>query len=132
MIRRRNGFTMVELVFVIIIIGILAAIALPRFVGISDEAQRSLCESAIGTMNRTVGLSLWSKSLSDGNGGNVTSYIDDAMMIKHLPDYNETYCGVIVDLNVGDLALEDGEFGSPRYINEGNSTHAPSWIWVKK
>lgn len=132
MMKKHNGFTMVELIFVIVIIGILSALAIPRFVGISDESHRSLCESAIGTMNRTVGLSLWSKSLSDGNEGNVTSYIDDAMILKHLPDYNETYCGSIVDLNVGDPALADGEFGSPRYINEGNSTHSPSWIWVKK
>lgn len=129
---QHSGFTIVELIFVLVIIGILSAIALPRFVGVSNEARSSMCESAIGTMNRTVGLNLWSKSLSDGNEGNVTSYIDDAMMLKHLPDYNETYCGTIVDLNVGDPALADGEFGSPRYINEGNGTHAPSWIWVRK
>lgn len=132
MIARHDGFTIVELIFVLVIIGVLSAIALPRFVGVSNEARSSMCESAIGTMNRTVGLNLWSKSLSDGNGGNVTSYIDDAMMLKHLPDYNETYCGNIVDLNVGDPASADGEFGSPRYINEGNTTHAPSWIWVRK
>ncbi len=38
---KRNGFTMIELISVIVIIGILSSIAIPKFTGVKDQANKS-------------------------------------------------------------------------------------------
>lgn len=39
--RNRNGFTLVELMVVIVVIGVLAALAIPRFMGASNRSKAS-------------------------------------------------------------------------------------------
>lgn len=46
--KNQHGFSLVELVIVIIVVGLLAATALPRFLQVTDEAKKASIEGVAG------------------------------------------------------------------------------------
>ncbi|MFQ5706882.1 MAG: type II secretion system protein [bacterium] len=43
--KNQSGFTLIELIMVIVILGILSAIAVPKFVDLSDSAKAAKCKA---------------------------------------------------------------------------------------
>jgi len=53
---KRQGFTLVELAIIIVIIGILAAVAVPAFVDLQTKAKENAAKAGLGTIRSAVAM----------------------------------------------------------------------------
>ncbi len=87
-LNNRKAFTMIELIFVIIIIGVLSSIALPRFMGLGNDAHVAKIQRFVDTLNRTVSPSMWSglQRSVPGANGSVKS-----LLVAAIPKYSSLF-----------------------------------------
>ena len=71
-----QGFTLIELIVVIVILGILAAFAIPRFVNLQNDARRSVLQGVSGSLQAASALAyskaLVSTPVQTGSTGTIT------------------------------------------------------------
>ncbi len=60
---KRSGFSMIELVFVIVILGVLAAVAVPRFVTTRTDAQVAMLRSDIASTLKAIPARVFAENL---------------------------------------------------------------------
>lgn len=78
--KRHSGFTLIELVIVIVILAIIAAFVLPRFSDLSRSANIAVLEGIEGSMLSTISIIrsqayIKGLSISSSNPGNQSAYI---------------------------------------------------------
>lgn len=73
MMKKQQGFTLIELVAVIVILGALAVVALPRFIDLSDEAEQAAAEGVAGSLSAGFALNYAAELADEGSSVNVNS-----------------------------------------------------------
>lgn len=107
--RGQGGFTLIELVIVIVILGILSAFALPRFMDMSTDARKSAVLGLAGAIKSAASIAHAGQIAAGGTlGASVRMDGPTVTMVNGFPTANAAGIGVAAHIDAGDFTVATG------------------------
>jgi MSHA pilin protein MshA len=107
--KKQAGFTLIELVIVIVILGILGAVAAPKFLNLQGDAYGANLNSLKNTMESAATLANTKAMLAGKDEGNKTITIDgqDTALVWGFPAATSAGILTVLEINASDAEGSD-------------------------
>jgi len=123
MLENEKGFTLIEIVSVLVILGILSAVAIPKYISIMDQSRISAAQSAIAEVKARCN-NYYALQILTGNGTTTNAAVHSSVTSTPYlgPDYNvatvTAASGILITvLSVKGMSLINAQTGTWYYPN---------------